>query len=240
MSTGAQTVSGPGAGGGRRRRLARPAVLFWWPVVLLGAFAGGLWLLAPGGHESAGARTLGLPEPGAAYVRLPEGAQSLYLKLDIFTSPSGLGFGRTQGGLDAREMPASGVRIPPEFLPAALQESVPLALSAPRLPPPRLFDNPADMLTPMMLAAPGTNGVHAVLSPGLSRAAFAFELPRTELPPDPGGVRCHVELDDAGRVSHLLIEKDEAPIDAGPIEAAVGRGRGTGPARGTIEIVWTR
>jgi hypothetical protein len=224
---------------GWQPRLSRSAMLFWWPAVLLGLLAAGLWLLWPHSHGRYGrtARPMRLPEPGAAYVTLAAGAQSLYLKLDIFASPSGLGFGRMQAGFDAREAPAVRVRPPPEYLPA--QAGGPWQLAAvavPPLPVPRLCDPPADLPPPPPAAV--TNGVRVALSPGLQRAAFAFDLPRANLPAAPGRVRGHVELGADGRVSQLLLEKDDAPLDSRGAEAVISRGRGTGPARGTVEVAW--
>jgi hypothetical protein len=233
--------NGPGALAvrGWQPRLSRPTVLFWWPAVLLTLLAGGLWLLWPHAHGRYGAapRSMRLPEPGAAYVTLDEGAQSLYLKLDIFTSPSVLGYGRMQGGLDAREAPVARVRLPPERLPTRVDG--PWRLAAVTVPPllvPRLSEPPAE--APVAPVAPATNGVRTVLSPGLRRAAFAFEMPRAGLPAAPGRVRSHVDLDAAGRVSQLLIEKDDTPLDSRGAEEAISRGRGTGPAHGWVEIAW--
>jgi len=237
MKPATHTGFGSKAGRGWQPRMSRSALLFWWPAALLVLLTGGLWLLWPHGHYGGKGRPMRLPEPGAAYVTLAEGAQSLYLKLDIFTSPSGLGFGRSQGGLDAREMAPLRVPPPPDLLPAPVEGPWRLALTVPPpLPMPRLSGHPANAPAPM--AMPATSGVQTVLSPGLRQAAFAFDLPRAALPPAPGRVRCHVELDAAGRVSHLLMEKDDVPLDGRGVEAAVSKGRGAGPARGLVQVFW--
>lgn len=223
---------------GQHKRLTRSTLQFWWPTMLLGLLTVGLCLLWPHGrYAQAVARPMRLPEPGAAYVTLAEGAQSLYLKLDIFTSPSGLGFGRAQGGLDVREAPTTRVRPPPERLSAPVNgpwQLADVALSS--LPMPRLSDLPVELPAPTTI--PVTNCVRVFLSSGLRQAVFTFDLPRAVLPTTAGRVRCHVELDAAGRVNQLLMEKDELPLDSRGVEAAISRGRGAGPAQGLVDIVW--
>jgi hypothetical protein len=141
--------------------------------------------------------------------------------------------------MDVREAPA--VRVPPpppDRLPAPAPGPWRLAdVTPPPLPPPRLSVPQPDstaLITPVVT----NGGVRVVLSPALRAAAFVLDLPRAALPPAPGRIRCHVELDASGRVDQLLLEKDEQPLDSHNVEAAVSQGRGAGPARGLVEIVW--
>jgi hypothetical protein len=221
----------------RPTRLSHPTLRFWWPVVALSAFTGTLWLMLPHGKATPRVSGARWPEPGAAYVSLAAGAQSIYLKQDLFTSPSGLGFGRSLAGVSAREMTAPPPRPLPEILPLPAPEAWSLAAPRPWQPrTPRLKALPPPPETP---AAVPSREVQKVLSSGLRAVGFSFDLPRAALPDAPGSARCHLELDENGRVIHLLIEQSDPPADMRALREAISRGRATaGPARGRIDLTW--
>lgn len=223
------------------RRTVRSHVLYWWPTVLVVLIVAWLWLLGERKISKIDrvAQYRELPEPDAAFVTLPPGAQSLYLKSDIFTSPSGLGFGRLRDELGSFETIAATTFQPPEFLPTETIEPRPVKITPPPITLPSIAEFGSDKTAiEQPLPAP-SNSLQIATSAGLQKAHFAFNLNRTALPVNAAGhVRCFLELDHDGRVAHLLIEKDDMVGDVRDIEAAVSQGRGNGAASGMVDITW--
>ena len=223
------------------RRTVRSQVLFWWPSVFVALIVAWLWLLGERKISKIDrvAQYSELPEPDAAFVTLPPGAQSLYLKSDIFTSTSGLGFGRLRDELGSFETMASTAFQPPEFLPTGIIEPRPVEITPPPITLPSIAEFGSDKTEIVQPLPAVSNTLQVVTSTGLQKAQFTFKLDRTAFPANAAGhVRCFLELSLDGRVDHLLIEKDDMVGDVRDIEAAVSQGRGNGAASGMVDITW--
>ena len=214
---------------------ARSATAFWTPTLLIAALTLILVLLWPRGHRRPAAR--GMPEPGAAYV-LVEGPMSGVLDLEKSFMHSSQ---EISGGSALLDDPES---TSPRHLPAVEYVGAGLVgLWTPALP--AASSNTVPDLAARPIAAPLptgqrplTNGVEVILSPGLQRCGFHFEVPPAAVTGAAAVARFHVETDAAGRVVHLLSEPCENPSSARLIEAAVNTGCAVRAGFGDVRVSW--
>ena len=220
-----------------RPRPDRRQLVFWWPAALFLGIMALLW--SNGWSHFAGRRTdpsPRLPELGAAYVVVGADAQALYLKADIIARPSWLGFGRTVGdSLDARETAPEPTPPPLHLLPvghSASWQPAHLDIAA------RLGD-PAErtLAAPIWTAPLSSNTLSLRLASALQQAGFTSSVTRAHLPATAGRLRVWLELDEAGRITHALGERDEGEL---PQEAlrVIQSGGGTNAATGWIDLAW--
>jgi hypothetical protein len=206
-------------------RPARRAPAFWLPTAILFGMTLLLLLVWPRRlhHRAPNGN---LPEPSAAYVLL-EGYRSVPGPIPPGPPVDILGRDFTARRLPAAEYTGVG----------DLEPWMPALLALPPSAPPSLAARPvADVLSGAPLAA--TNTLAATLSAGLERCAFRFEIPAGVATGMPAVARFQVELDDHGEVVHLLADPCDNPAAARLLEAAVSRGRGTGPGRGQVTVAW--
>ena len=214
---------------------ARPATTFWAPPVAVGILVLLLVLCWPRTPPRE-RRAASLPEPAAAYVLLPqEGQQSYFLSPERMVWPSGQGLGRNQGALDDLDRAAPRHLPDPAYAqPDMFAVWLPVALGVSNAPP-ELVGLPEAPPLPT-----ATNGLAVILSPGLRRCGFRFEPPAAVWSNPPATARFHVELDDAGLVTHVLAEPLEQRVALRLLEAALFAGRGASAGRGEVQVSWGR
>ncbi len=179
-----------------------------------------------------------MPEPAAAYVLL-DGAKSYGL--------SPVEFGVTSHGFEKPIVRLEDLdRTPQRQLPPPVYSDdtrirawEPTAQGQGSNVAPDLADWP--VASSLVLGLPtATNSVVVSLSPGLQHCAFAFDVPFQVSTTAPATVSFHVEVDDAGRVVHLLSEPSENPRSARLVEAAINMGHGAHAGRGEVQVSWGR
>ena len=212
--------------------VARSATAFWTPPALVLALTVILLLLWPRGrHRSAISR--GMPEASAAYVLLtgPRG---------LMPDPSALdGAWRHAVPLDETEGVAPRRLPAPVYLDTDILGGwLPPALGAPSGNLPDLASWPVSSL--LTASLPITNGIAIVLSPSLQQSGFQFEVPSGVVTGLSASVCFHVEVDESGRVIHLLSEPSENPAGARRIEAAIFKGHAARACRGRVQVSWGR
>jgi len=221
-----------------RPRPERRRALFWWPAAAIAGLTALLWTAGwPRGPARGAPPARRLPEPNAAYVLVGPGVQSLYLKADIIARPSWIGFGRSlKEGPDDGESPAEHRLPPPAFLPGGEPAPAePAELRAPaRLP--GLAERPVE--APRWPAPPAGRALSWTLAPALRGAGFTARVARAQLPPEAGRVRAWVELDEQGRVLHLLGEGEDGAAPPPQALQALRAGGGTNAAAGWIDLFW--
>ena len=222
---------------GTRPDWVRPAgrpVRFWLPVAtVLGMTL--LLILCWPGHRHGEARSNNLPEATASYVRL-EGSYSALPSDPLrnrWLDSGSSSLPERDDTLPARHLPS------PEY--SGLTSLLPWAPAQPAFPsntPPNLAHRPVtDVLTGL---APANGGMSLSLAPGLQRADFHFDLP-ADLPTNRTvDARFYIELDDSGRVVHLLAEPSDNPAAVRLLESAISQGRGARVGSGQIQVSWGR
>lgn len=212
-------------------RPARSAVSFWLPSVAVLVLTLLLLVLWP--HEWRSVpRRASLPEATASYVLLDGSAPA------VSANPLGNPWpGPRATALPERDPVVLRPLPAPTYLGAReVAPWSPVALRTPSNALPDLSARPvAELLTGV---APVTNRLAVILSAGLQRSGFRFELPPGIETGTPAVVRFFVELDDKGAVSHLLAEPGVNPPSRRLLETAVGRGLGNAIGQGQVEISW--
>ena len=218
-------------------RPARSATTFWTPTLLVAALTLLLVLLWPRGHRHAAARSM--PEPGAAYVTV-EGALSGIFDPEGIARHSPQVLNGRSALLDDPES-AAPRRLPaPEYLGLGpVANWAPAGLVAGSNALPDLASRPFAAPSCAGLRPP-TNGLQVVLSAGLQRCGFAFEVPPEAVTGAAAVVRLHIETDASGRVAHLLAEPSDNPAGARLIEAAANTGRAARAGIGDVQVSWGR
>lgn len=217
------------------------------PAVVLLLLAVGLWFLWPEGRYE-GLRPVRLPDPGVAYLAMAETPAGLYMRHDLFASPSSVGFSGLSDPEQIRDRPVHVASRPTHLY----TESIPLdtappvscgvaddplrvaALPGPRLPP------------PAVLPAPTGTVVRVLLSTGLKEAGFDPEL-GPDLIGDALGdwdARFCVQLRPDGRVTDAMLEEGELPEPA--LRETIARLESsripahTGVTHGTVRVQLSR
>ena len=185
-------------------------------------------------HKRRHAAGPGMPEATASYVLLEGSYQALP------GTPLGNPWPGPRGSTlpEREEVPVR--RLPrPEYTGLGeVSPWAPLPRSAPSNALPDLAVRPvAEVLTGQ---PPATNRWAIILSPGLQRSGFHFDISAGV----PTGLTTvahfHLELNDQGEVIHLLSEPADNPAATRLLESAINRGHGERGGRGELTVSWGR
>jgi len=214
-------------------RQTRSATAFWMPSVAVLAITIVLVLMWPHKPRHVAAHVQSMPEATASYVLLEESYSALP------GNPLGNPWPGPGGSMLPEREEAPGMhRLPsPEYTSIGiLSPWTPTRLASPAIAAPNLAARPVtEVLTGF---APVPAGPTMILSPGLQRSGFQFEMPPDVTTGMPTVARFHVELDDKGDVIHLLAEPADNPASARLLETAISRGHGTRAGSGQVVVSW--